>query len=151
MFKRTVNGQLHCCILLRRVKMHAREEGWMVTTWHTGLHRHANRAFKWQRVRNQIPFRVRFNIIAFLRSPSLLLRSWPMCLPLPACLSACHESSTDDGRLTVRLNISQGKTCHVPKKPNAEQHCMMPVDSKNVYGTSRLQRLNNTLKILKVG
>ena len=38
-----------------------------------------------------------------------------------------------------------GKTCHVPKKPNSEQHCIMPVDSKNVYGTSRLQRLNNTV------
>ena len=36
---------------------------------------------------------------------------------------------------------------HVTGKPNAEQYCMMSADSKNVYGNSRLQSPNLTLKL----
>ena len=36
---------------------------------------------------------------------------------------------------------------HVMGKPNAEQYCMMSADSKNVYGDSRLQSPNFTLKL----
>ena len=47
---------------------------------------------------------------------------------------------------TVCFNLRWGKACRVTGKLSAEQYCMMPEDSKNVYRNSRLQSLNFTLK-----
>ena len=45
------------------------------------------------------------------------------------------------------LKLNLVKACHVIRKPNAGQYSMDPKDSKNVDGSSRLQRPNFTLKI----
>ena len=47
----------------------------------------------------------------------------------------------------MRFNLRWGKPCHVTGKPSAGEYSMDPGDSKNVYGSPRLQSLNFTLKI----